>query len=91
MSEKKVVLDGKAVSVKNTEIKFGLKQVNKPTPPAVTNIFRIVLYTVFVLNLATMTFSDIPANIADVVDKWSAEVIVFAHGLSKFFGLNLEK
>lgn len=91
MTENKVIIDDKTIAVKNTEVKFGLGQITKPTPPIVTNIFRAVLYGVFVLNLVTMTFSEIPDDIADLIDKWSAETIVFAHGVSKLFGLNIDK
>lgn len=91
MPTKKVIIDNQTIAVKDTEVKFGLGQVSNPTPPVVTNIFRWVLYTVGVLNIATMTFTAIPAEVTDIINTWSAEVIVFAHAISKLFGLNIEK
>lgn len=91
MATKKVVIDDRTVAVKDTEVKFGFGQVANPTPPAVTNVFRIILYTVGVLNIATMTFTAIPPDISEAINNWSAEVIVFAHAISKLFGLNIEK
>lgn len=88
---KKVIVDNQTVAIKDTQVKFGLGQVTKPTPPLLTNIFRWVLYTVGVLNIATMTFTFIPADVADLINQWSAEVIVFAHAVTKLFGLNIEK
>lgn len=88
---KKVIVENQTVSIKDTEVKFGLNQIGKTTPPIATKIFRIVLYTVGVLNIATMTFTAIPKEITDVVNQWSAEVIVFAHAVTKLFGLNLDK
>ena len=44
MSGKKVVIDEKAVLVKDTVAKFGFGQVANPTPPMVTNVFRITKY-----------------------------------------------
>ncbi len=89
--KKQVIIQGDAISVKDTAVKFGLGQIKHPTPPLATKIFRVILYTVGVLNIATMTFSDIPIEISEVINKWSAEVIVFAHAITKLFGLNLEK
>ena len=91
MATKKVIVENQAISIKDTEVKFGLGQITKTTPPLATNIFRVVLYTVGVLNIATMTFTAIPADVADMINKWSAEVIVFAHAVTKLFGLNIEK
>lgn len=88
---KKIIVDNQTVAIKDTQVKFGLGQVTKPTPPLFTNIFRWVLYTVGVLNIATMTFTFIPADVADLINQWSAEVIVFTHAVTKLFGLNIEK
>ncbi|MDF3076117.1 MAG: hypothetical protein K0S09_6 [Sphingobacteriaceae bacterium] len=88
---KKVIIENKTVAVEDTTAKFGLGQITKPTPHWAKNAFRIVLYTVGVLNIITLTFSDFPIQWTEVINKYSAEVIIFAHAISKLFGLNLEQ
>lgn len=87
----KVIIDNKAVSKADTTVKVGLNQVTKPTPQLATNIFRIVLYAAFVVNIVLATFADIPNEIKDIAGRYSIEIVTLVHALTKLFGLNVEE
>lgn len=72
------------------EVKFGFSQIVKPTPDTAKKAFKVVLYTLGLVNLILAVFTDIPQPVKDVVGRYSIELAMFVHGFSKMFGIQVE-
>ncbi len=87
---KRVIVGTEAVPVSKVKTTFGLKQINKSTPPWTKTVFRIVLYTATALTLVTQIVTEIPEDIKTMVAKYSLESVALVHALSKLFGVKID-
>lgn len=69
---------------------WSFKHIPKTTPEFAKWAFRGVLYGLGVINLVLMIFTDIPVEIRNVVGRYSIEIVMFVHGVSKMFGIEVE-
>lgn len=85
-----VLVDNKAVPETATVVKFGLGQITNTTPKIANYIFRGVLYSSLIINLALSIFTDIPQDLQVAIGKYSLQIVAFVHGISKLFGIELK-
>lgn len=70
-------------------VKFGVNQLNKPTPANLANIIQIytVIAAVIVAWIGTNAASFIPANVSSIIQSILGLGIGIANGLKPFFGV----
>lgn len=87
----RVLIDNKPVAVSNTEIKFGLKAISKPTPALATKIFRVILYLAALGNIVVDVFPEIPLEVKGMIAMYSIKAVALVHAITKLFGLEEAK
>lgn len=75
--------------VTNAPVKFGWKQLFKPTPQIAKNIFRVVLYAAALTNIFLMVIDEIPPHVEAIVGKYSIYAVTLVHMISKLFGIDI--
>lgn len=70
-------------------VKFGVGQINRPTPVFAKQAFRFVLYAAALVNMLLFFIPDIPPHIQFVALKYTAIVTPLSHAISKLFGIDI--
>lgn len=69
------------------DVKFGLNQIQNPSPQWAKNIFRIVLYASTGMAIVLSTVDEIPDHVKVSILKYTAEGTALVHAFSKLFGI----
>jgi len=88
---KRVLIDNRPVPVSQTDTKFGLGQINKPTPQWATLVFRYILYAAAIGNIVVDLFPEIPLEIKGMIAMYSVKAVAAVHAITKLFGLEEAK
>ena len=87
--EKEIIFNQKYIIMTEEKVKFGISQINNPTPKWATQIFRAVLYTAAAASIVLGIVTEIPDHLKEVILRYSVETVALVHALSKLLGVTI--
>lgn len=74
-----------------TTVKFGFKQIFKPTPEGAKLVARGILYAVAIIVFIMQTVTEIPQPIKDAVSRYAVYVVSITHFVCRMFGVDVDQ
>jgi hypothetical protein len=71
-------------------VKFGVGQINNPTPQWAKNAFRWFFYITSIITIALDIFTEIPPDIKLIINASVVKANLLVHALSKLFGIEFQ-
>ena len=75
----------------NKVVKFGVNQIQNPTPKTLKYIFRAYTFLAGLWAILAPNFDWVPASTMDEINKWLLIGVPVIHYTIKFFGLDYQE